>query len=108
LLIIQSRFQSQLSSDLPIFYFHRSLSTTVHEEEEEGCPDRPSSSCPLDKDVSDVSSHEEVEVGQDGHQEEGTAKKTVESTTVLRIQIRLLEEKKSTFTLHCIIENIVI
>ena len=58
--------------------------------------------------MSDVCSHEEVEVGQDGHQEEGTAKKTVESTTVLRIQIRLLEEKKSIFTLHFILENIVI
>jgi hypothetical protein len=43
------------------------------------------------KDVSDLGAHEEVEVGQDGHQEERATQGTIEATTALRTQIFLLK-----------------
>jgi hypothetical protein len=53
--------------------------------------------CPFDNDVSNISFHEEVKVGQEGQQVERSALKTVKSTTVFSTQIRLLESESSNF-----------
>ena len=81
----------QLFPDFPVLDFDGGLSATVHEEEQDGRAYRPGSEGLLDKDTADIDPHEEVEVGQDGHEKEGAAKHAVEPSPAFWTQIFLLK-----------------
>ena len=95
----------QLFPDLPVLGLDGGLRAAVHEEQQHGRSDRPRAERLPDEDVADGRAHEEVEVGQDGHQEERTAEKAVEATTAFRAQILLLKcedlELGSLFLIRC-------